>query len=132
SAITIGDTTYLLGAPDFVLSDIPHQIKERIEEQMALGKRVLLLAKSSGQIVDEILPENREALGLVILQDNIRPEAIETIKWFKENDVLVKIISGDDPVTVSEIARRAGVDGYDSYVNLFGLNEKEVIEAAPK
>lgn len=132
SAITIGDTTYLLGAPDFVLSDIPHQIKERIEAQMSLGKRVLLLAKSNGQIIDEVLPENREALGLVILQDNIRPEAIETIKWFKENDVLVKIISGDDPVTVSEIARRAGVDGYDSYINLFGLNEKDVIEAATK
>lgn len=132
SAITADGITYILGAPDFVLDKIEQEIEEKIAQNMALGKRVLMLARAEGKINGDNIPLNRQALGLIVLQDNIRPEAIETIKWFKENDVLVKIISGDDPVTVSEIARRAGVDGYDNYINLFGLGDNEVIEASTK
>ena len=66
------------------------------------------------------------------MEDHIREDAEKTIAWFKDNGVKVKIISGDNPLTVSEIARRVGVDGTDEFISLDGLNEKQVIAAANK
>jgi len=68
----------------------------------------------------------------VLLQDNIRKDAPKTIQWFKENQVDIKIISGDNPVTVSEVARRVGVENYKKYISLHGLSNNEVMEAASK
>ncbi len=67
---------------------------------------------------------------LIALEDNIRPEAIDTIKWFRENDVAVKVISGDDPLTVSRIAARAGIENAQNYISLAGLTDEEVAAAA--
>ena len=66
-----------------------------------------MLAHSTGQLQGDKIPVSLKPIALITLSDNIRPDAIETIKWFKENDVAVKVISGDNPVTVSEVARRA-------------------------
>ena len=68
-----------------------------------------------------------QPLALIALADNVREEAAATIRWFRENDVAVKIISGDDPRTVAEVAKRVGVEDADKYISLEGLNDKEVV-----
>nr|MBR6777980.1 HAD-IC family P-type ATPase [Clostridia bacterium] len=70
------------------------------------------------------------AVAAITLSDNIRPDAIETIKWFKDNEVAVKVISGDNPVTVSEVARRAGITNAAQFISLEGLSDLEVENAA--
>lgn len=127
SAVTFGeDGTFAFGAPEFVLRPMPPRI-ERIAKQYAqMGLRVLLLAYSPMKLTGEKLPANMRAVALITLADNIRPEAVETIKWFKENDVDIRIISGDNPVTVSEVARRVGVKDANKFISLDGLTEIEV------
>ena len=125
--------TYAVGAPEFILSEVPKNIKIQVEKYTLLGHRVLLLAYSPASITaKETLPASMEPVALIVLSDNIRDDAIETIKWFKENDVKVKVISGDNPVTVSEIAKRAGVENADNWISLEGLSDKEVATVADK
>ncbi|MCM1368366.1 MAG: HAD-IC family P-type ATPase [Roseburia sp.] len=133
SAVTFEDEgTFMLGAPEFVLKDMGVRIERLIDENASHGFRVLVLAHSPAGIVGEKLPAVRRPVCLLIIEDHIREDAIETIKWFKENDVAVKVISGDNPVTVSEVARRVGVDNAELYVSLEGFSDQEVIEAANK
>ena len=103
-----------------------------IDQYAKDGYRVLLLAHSADKINKDNIPARKTAVSLLVLEDRIRDEAIETIKWFKENGVKVKIISGDNPLTVAEIAKRVGVANTDSFINLEGMNEKQVIAAANK
>ncbi|MBR6737183.1 MAG: HAD-IC family P-type ATPase [Clostridia bacterium] len=134
SAVTFSETgTYALGAPEFIISDLPVPIKEQINNQITHGNRVLLLAHSNAQITSKgELPASLKPIALIILSDNIREEAIETIKWFKENGVSVKVISGDNPITVSEIAKRAGIENASNWISLEGLSDKEVASIADK
>lgn len=134
SAVTFNEIgTYAVGAPEFILSEVPKNIKVQVEKYTLLGHRVLLLAYSPASITaKETLPASMEPVALIVLSDNIRDDAIETIKWFKENDVKVKVISGDNPVTVSEIAKRAGVENADNWISLEGLSDKEVATVADK
>ncbi len=133
SAVTFeGEGTFMLGAPEFVLKDIGVRIEKLIAENAANGFRVLVLAHSPADIVGEKLPAVRRPLCLLVIEDHIREDAIETIKWFKENNVAVKVISGDNPMTVSEVARRVGVENAELYVSLEGFSDQEVIEAANK
>ena len=134
SAVTFSETgTYAIGAPEFVMSDLSPFIKEQMDHYVNHGNRVLLLAHSNAQITKNgSLPSTLKPIALIVLSDNIRPEAIETIKWFKENDVQVKVISGDNPITVSEIAKRAGVDNASNWISLEGLSDKEVASIADK
>jgi cation-transporting ATPase E len=76
--------------------------------------------------------ENTTPIAFILLEDNIRKDAQNTIKWFKENSVDIRVISGDNPVTVSEVARRVGIDSYDNYISLQGMSKQEVIEIADK
>ncbi len=134
SAVTFdGSGTYIMGAPEFVLPNNKDEKLQTMVEQYAKdGYRTLLLAHSKKSISKDTLPEEREAIALIILEDHIRDDAAKTIAWFKNNGVKVKIISGDNPLTVSEIARRVGVEGTDAFISLDGLNEKQVIAAANK
>ena len=135
SAVTFdGLGTYILGAPEFVLPNLKDgKIKDMIEQYAKDGYRVLVLANCSGQIANDNLPNtNRNPVAVIVLEDRIREDAIETIKWFKENDVKIKIISGDNPLTVAEIAKRVGVTDTESFINLEGLNNAQVISAANK
>jgi len=133
SAVTFMDYgTYALGAPSYILKKVPERYTKIIQQNTMLGNRVLMLAHSNDDIVGDHLPKDLTPIALIVLQDNIRPDAIKTIKWFNENDVQVKIISGDDPITVSEIARKAGVQHYQAFINLDGLNDKEVLESVNK
>lgn len=125
--------TYIMGAPEFVIpNNQDEKINSLVEQYSKDGYRVLLLAYSSSNIIKDNPPSNRTPVALLILEDKIRDDAVATIAWFKNNDVKVKIISGDNPLTVAEIAKRVGVENTESFINLEGLNEKQVIAAANK
>ncbi len=134
SAVTFSEAgTYALGAPEFILAEMPDALKMRIDRYTMAGNRVLLLAHSGAAItVKEQLPATMRPVALIVLEDNIREEAIKTIKWFKDNDVHVKVISGDNPITVSEIAKRAGVENASNWISLEGLSNKEIASVADK
>ena len=124
--------TFLYGAPEFVLKDVGVRVDKIINEYAREGYRVLCLAHSPAGIVGDRLPSTRRALCIIAIEDSIREDAIETVAWFKKNNVAVKVISGDNPITVSEVARRVGVEKAELYVSLEGLSEREVLEAATK
>lgn len=67
---------------------------------------------------------------MIVISDHIRDDAIETIEFFKNNGVEIKVISGDNPITVSKIAMRAGIDGAENYISLEGKTDEEVAQAA--
>ena len=98
SAVTFeGEGTFMLGAPEFVLKDIGVRIEKLINDNAANGFRVMVLAHSPAEIVGEKLPAVRRPVCLLVIEDHIREDAIETIKWFKENNVAVKVIFGRQP-----------------------------------
>ncbi len=133
SAVTFEEEgTYMLGAPEFVLKDMGVRIEKIVAENAANGYRVMVLAHSPAEISGEKLPAVRRPLCLLVIEDHIRDDAVQTIRWFKENNVAVKVISGDNPITVSEVARRVGVENADLYISLEGLSNQEVLEAATK
>ena len=126
-----GGETYVIGALDFLDIKNPGVLKRRTEEFTSLGLRVLVLGKASG-IKDQKVVGEVEPIAIIVLQDHIKDEAIETFKWFNENDVQIKVISGDDALTVSHIASEAGIKDADKYISLYGLSDQEVCEAATK
>ena len=132
SAVTFYDgVTLILGAPDFVLSGCyPAELKERVDSYAAEGRRVLVLAEAQGLVTAETAPPVSRICGLCILTDRLRPHVDETLAYFRNQDVDIRIISGDNPLTVSQIARRAGLDGWDRYVDASLLATDEALEAA--
>ena len=131
SAVTFeGVGTFVLGAPEFVLKPLPTRVDKIVKQYAQMGLRVMVIAHSVGQLQGEKVPSGLKAVAIITLSDNIRPDAIETIRWFKENDVAVKVISGDNPVTVSEVARRAGIKNASMFISLEGLSDIEVENAA--
>lgn len=131
SAVTFDDAgTFVMGAPEFVLKPYPAKIERIVKQQAQNGLRVIVLAHSAASIAGEKLPSVLKPIAVITLADNIREDAVSTIKWFKENDVAVKVISGDNPVTVAEVARRAGIEGAEKFISLDGLNDKEVESVA--
>ena len=133
SAVTFGEEgTFVMGAPEFVLRPMPPKIDKIVKQYAAAGLRVLVLAYSPGAIVGDKVPSVLRPAAIITLADNIRADAAKTIAWFRENDVDIKIISGDNPVTVAEVARRVGVPNAEQYVSLDGLTEPEVENLADK
>ncbi len=131
SAVTFGEVgTFAMGAPEFVLRPMPPRIERIVKQYAQMGLRVLLLAYSPNQMSGGKLPSLFRPVALITLADNIRSDAVDTIKWFKENDVDVKIISGDNPVTVAEVARRVGVQNAGKYISLEGFTDFEVESVA--
>ncbi len=133
SAVTFdGAGTFILGAPEFILKDVGVRLDKIITENVQNGYRVLMLAHSPMEITADRLPGARRPVCLIVIEDHIREDAPQVINWFKENNVAVKIISGDNPITVSEVAKRVGVENAGLYISLDGLSTREVIEAANK
>ncbi len=124
--------TYVYGAPEFVCKKKNAEVEKQVQLYSQKGFRVLLLAKCKGQIDKEKLPSDPTPVALIVIEDHIRESAYDTIKWFKENDVAIRIISGDNPLTVSEIAKRVGVPDSHKFISLEGMNNKQVVEAASK
>ena len=125
--------TFALGAPEFVLKNDYKRVEKDVNKYASLGYRVLCLAHKDGDIQGTELPEGPiEILAMVLIEDNIRPDAINTIKYFRESGVEVRVISGDNPITVSKIAARAGVDSADKFVSLDGKSDSDIINEVRK
>jgi cation-transporting ATPase E len=97
-----------------------------MQKHTSLGYRVLLVGRSSTPIVNGKFNGVVEPIAFIVLQDHIKESAIDTFKWFKANNVAVKVISGDNALTVSEIARQAGVEGAEKCVSLEGMPLEQV------
>lgn len=133
SAVTFDEVgTFAMGAPEFVLKPYPAKVEKIVKQYAQMGLRVIVLAHSPTSIVGDKLPSIMKPIAIISIADNVREDAVETIKWFKDNDVNVKVISGDNPVTVSEVAKRAGIQNADKFISLDGLNDKEVESVANK
>ncbi|CCV64863.1 H+ transporting ATPase, P-type ATPase [Alteracholeplasma palmae J233] len=124
--------TFAIGAPEFILKKDFGIIEQEVTEQAKQGYRVLLVAQSENPIEDGQLSGKITPIALITIEDTIRPDAIQTISYFKENGVDVKVISGDNPITVSNISARAGINNAADYISLEGLTDKDVIRAATK
>ncbi len=125
--------TFVLGAPEFVLKNKFYTVESDVTKYAAEGYRVLIIAHTSAQIVDNELDQsNLNAVALILIEDNVRPDAIDTINYFKRSGVEVKVISGDNPLTVSKVSERAGIRNASKYISLDGLTDAEVIRAANK
>ena len=134
SKVSFVEGDYMLGAPEFIMKDKYDEISEEIEEYQSKGYRVLLMAESgedssgSGRTFGGISP-----IGYIVLSNPIRENAESTFTYFKEQGVAIKVISGDNPATVSEVAKRAGIDGAENYVDASTLaSEKDITEAVDK
>lgn len=132
SAVSFGKLGYyVIGAPEIVLNETNYaKIQKRVERFAEQGCRVIVLAHTKSNINPDSRPKSTTALAVIAIQDHIRDDAEQVIAYFKNNEVDVKVISGDNPITVSEIARRAGVSGASRYISLDGLTDEEVVAAA--
>ena len=119
SGISFEDVTYILGAPEIILKDTSMIDKEL--NQYVDNNRVLLLTKSS-KVLDKSIPNDIEPLALIILNDQIRKEARDTLEYFKSQGVLVKLISGDNPKTVAGVASSVGLKNI-KYIDMSKCNE---------
>ena len=132
SAATLqGKGTAAIGAAEFMFKKASKDFTKQCNDLLAQGLRVLAVGKSSKPIVDGAV-EGLEPIAIIVLQDTIRSDAPEIIGWFRDNDVAVKIISGDNPLSVSVIAAKVGVKDADKYISLEGLSDEQVAEAADK
>ena len=125
-----GVGSFVLGAPEFLLDPKDKLIKQ-LEKYTEQGYRVVMLCKVDDINEDDIVG-NVVPVSAFIIKDHIRDTATATIRWFKENDVEVKIISGDNPLTVSAIAKEVGVENAENWVSLENMSLDEVEEAAKK
>ena len=132
SAVTFEDLgTFTFGAPEFVLQKNDFEkIKDKINDYASKGFRVLLLAHSPQSLTEDSIPNDFTPIALIIIADNVREDAISTIKWFKDNGVAVKVISGDNPITVAEVSKRVGIENADKFISLDGLSDEEVEKVA--
>ena len=123
--------TYAFGAPEFVLDDLEYKkIEDLVKYYAQKGLRVLVFANSENYLDEDFIPNDFTPISLIIIADNIREDAIKTIKWFKENNVQIKVISGDNPITVSEVSKRVGIDNADKFISLEGMTDDEVFAIA--
>ncbi len=121
--------SYILGAAEFILGDKFAGISDAAEKFSGDGRRILLLAHSPLPFRDRELPENITPLCLIAITDKIRPDAAETLAFFKEQGVEIKIISGDNPKTVSAVAHKAGVDNADMFIDVSQVeNVAEIVD----
>lgn len=123
--------TIIIGAPEFILHErYENTCKNIAEEHLKNGDRVLLLAKSKESLSENKINSQVEPIALILVRDKIRKGAKETLEYFYKQDVNIKIISGDNPVTVSKIAKRAGVKNSEKYINSEELKTQEDINKA--
>lgn len=122
--------SYVLGAPEFVFPSPKKEISDITSEMSQKGFRVLVLASSSVRFKDNTLPSKLVLEGYLFITDKIRAEAPDTLRFFREQGVNVKIISGDNPSTVRAVALRAGLTDCDSIVDMSTIHTEEEIKTA--
>lgn len=119
--------SYILGAPEFVLKDNFVKYKELFDKYNS-DYRVLALAYSKYDFNDKNLPDKIDLVGFILISDVVRKEAANTLKYFKEQGVDIKIISGDTPITVSKIAKQLGIETYNSYIDMSKISEETPLD----
>ena len=133
SGINLENGSLLMGATEFIFKDMDDALKQEIESYSARGMRVIAVAKGASAMVDNALPSGLELMGLILIADKIRAEAKDTLEFFREQGVTIKIISGDNPVTVKSVAARAGLVDAENYIDASTLTTEEMVyEAAEK
>ena len=130
SGISFSDGSFLLGAPEFVMREEYPFVLPEISSYIKNGHRVLLLGKYEGSSLKDGLTEQVVPLGYIILTNPIRENARETFSYFKEQGVCVKVISGDNPETVSEVAKRAGIEHADQFIDAGTLDTDSKLTSA--
>ena len=119
---------FVVGAPEFVLQDRYAELEEQVKPWSEAGYRVLLVAAYGGELMQGKLNAGElTPLALVLLTNRIRPSAPETFAYFAQQGVAIKVISGDNPATVSEVARRAGIENADRWVDAMTLQTDDQI-----
>ena len=128
-----GQGTFVVGAPEFVLGNRFEEYCSDVEPWSCAGYRVLMVAQYGAELTNTLEPGKLRPLALVLLTNQIRKEAPDTFLYFAEQGVAVKVISGDDPLTVSEVARRAGIPNAHNYVDARQLRtEDDYLNAVEK
>ena len=129
--VAFSGDAYVLGAPEFVLREDYEKFKVLIENYSSDGYRVLVFGRYSGVPDGKELTEAVTSLGLILLANPIRKDAPETFRYFAEQGVAIKVISGDNPVTVSQVAMEAGIADAAKYFDMSTLHtEDDIREAA--
>lgn len=124
SGVTFSDHgSYVMGAPEFIFQTIPHDIEETTLQYTNGGYRVLSLVQYDEPIDMNGLPQTGNTMGLLVLSDRIRENAKETFSYFENQDVTLKVISGDNPISVSNIAIQAGIRNAENYVDMSKISE---------
>ena len=129
-SVTFSDGTYLLGAPEFIMHEDFARIEEEIIPYADKGDRVLLFARYDGENVENGINGSVTPLGFVALANPIRENAVKTFEYFKSQGVAIKVISGDNPRTVSRIAIQAGIESAESFVDAATLDTEDKIADA--
>ena len=125
-----GHGSFVVGAPEMMLKERYGEIRPTVEHWIETGCRVLLIAQHAGELESYLEPGKLRPLALILLTNRIRPEAKDTFAYFRAQGVAIKVISGDNPMTVSEVARRAGIDGAERWVDTSQLETEEDIKKA--
>ena len=124
--------TFIFGASEFIFENLPPKVAEQIKEYSE-NYRVIALAHSDDSFIEKSLPKGMQLMGLILIKDKIRNSAEKTLNFFKKQGVDIKVISGDNPITVSKIAQRVNLENADMYIDATTLKtEKDISEAATK
>lgn len=129
-AMAFNGDYYVLGAPEFIIETGFNNLKDDISQYTTKGYRVIVLAKAESLTRDGVIDGEILPLGFVVLANEIRDNAVETFTYFKEQGVAIKVISGDNPATVSEVARQAGIENAEKYVDASTLTDNLMISEA--
>ena len=130
SSVTFADGAYVLGAPEFVLREKYPAYEAEILNYASKGARVLVFGSYDEEIDGKPLHHGIVPLAYLLLANPIREAAQETFRYFAEQGVEIKVISGDNPVTVSEVAKQAGIAGAEQYVDASSLHTPEQVREA--
>ena len=125
-----GEGTFVMGAAECLNIQNRHALQLRTEEYTSLGDRVLVLAKADGGIEDKVVTGEMTPIALIVLKDHIRSDIIEAMKFFAENGAEIKVISGDSPETVKQIALEAGIAGAERFTDLTKFSNDDVAAIA--
>ena len=117
---------FALGAPEYLSSN--KAIMAKVNEYTRCGLRVVLLSKINDEFAVDNIPENRKNIAMFVIRDHIRPEVKPTMEWFRENDVDIKVISGDNIGTVSYIAKESGIANWDKAIDMSTLKDTDNLE----
>lgn len=133
SAVEFESGRYVLGAPEFVLKNDYEKHKDKVAEFSKKGYRVLMFGKYNSALTGDELKKPIRPLAMIVLENPVRKTAAQTFRYFRDQGVKIKVISGDNPLTVSEVARQAGIDGAGNYIDATTLTtEAEIFEAVKK